>query len=300
MQFTSQASATTSFTAPLLLCLFFLRLVSSATVEYDFDLGWVWANPDNAHPRSVIGVNGQWPLPIIRATVGDTVIVNVQNGLGNQSASIHFHGLFMNGTTHMDGTSYVSQCSITPGARFIYKFVVDQPGTYWYHSHEQSQYPDGLRGMFIVYDLDHPYHPGYDDELIISLSDWYHDPMPALLTTYDVPGEHLSPDPAPKSNLINDAFEPKIKVEPGRTYLIHLANIGAFVGQYFWIEQHTFTVVEADGVYTQAKNHSMLYLAAGQRYSVLLTTKDAAGTNFPMLSRMDEVRQSWPLSTTKY
>jgi len=70
------------------------------------------------------GINGQWPLPIMRATVGDQVIVNVDNQLGNQSTTLHFHGLFMNGTSNMDGPAQVSQCGIPPGGTFTYNFTV--------------------------------------------------------------------------------------------------------------------------------------------------------------------------------
>jgi len=96
----------------------------SATVEYDFSITWVWATPDGTTGRPVIGINGQWPLPRIEATVGDTVVVRTLNLLGNQSTSLHFHGLFMNGSSLMDGTSHVTQCAIQPGARFTYTFSV--------------------------------------------------------------------------------------------------------------------------------------------------------------------------------
>lgn len=66
----------------------------TATVTYDFDIGWVTANPDGAFDRPTIGINGQWPVPRITASVGDQVIVNVNNSLGNQTTSLHFHGLY--------------------------------------------------------------------------------------------------------------------------------------------------------------------------------------------------------------
>lgn len=95
-----------------------------ATVTYDFDIGWTFANPDGQQTRPVIGVNGQWPPPAIVAAKGDRVIVNVKNSLGNESTSLHFHGLYQNGTTHMDGPVAVSQCGILPGSEFKYNFTV--------------------------------------------------------------------------------------------------------------------------------------------------------------------------------
>lgn len=102
----------------------FTTLTRAKNVTYDFKIGWVTANPDGVKARPVIGINGQWPIPQITADVGDRVIVNVVNELGNQSTSLHFHGLFQNGTTHMDGPASVTQCPIAPGASFTYDFEV--------------------------------------------------------------------------------------------------------------------------------------------------------------------------------
>ena len=93
---------------------------------YDFTIQWVTRNPDGLADRPVMGINGEWPLPRIEATVGDRVIVNVNNQLGNQSTSIHFHGIFMNGTNEMDGVTGVTQCGIPPGSSFTYNFTVGQ------------------------------------------------------------------------------------------------------------------------------------------------------------------------------
>ena len=110
-----------------LISLFVLLLSAiarAATVTYDFDVSWVHANPDGGTTRPVIGINGKWPIPSITATKGDRIIVNVKNSLGNESTSLHFHGLYQNGTTHMDGPSGVTQCAISPGSSFVYNFTV--------------------------------------------------------------------------------------------------------------------------------------------------------------------------------
>lgn len=98
--------------------------VHAATVNYDFNITWVTSNPDGTFTRPTIGINGQWPIPTIRCAVGDRVIVKANNQLGNQSTSLHFHGIFQNGTTNMDGSVGVTQCSIPPGSSFIYNFTV--------------------------------------------------------------------------------------------------------------------------------------------------------------------------------
>jgi iron transport multicopper oxidase len=43
-------------------------------------------------------------------------------------------------------------------------------------------------------------------------------------------------------------------------YLMRLINIGAFVAQYFYIEDHTFRIVEIDGVYVDAQEADTLYM----------------------------------------
>jgi iron transport multicopper oxidase len=102
----------------------FLCFASAATRVYNFTTGWLTANPDGMFDRPTIGINGQWPLPRLVADVGDRVIVHLTNDLGNQSTSIHFHGLYMNGSNHMDGVASATQCPIPPGATFTYDFNV--------------------------------------------------------------------------------------------------------------------------------------------------------------------------------
>ena len=106
------------------LLLVLTQVAEAATVTYDFNITWVRANPDGLLERPVIGINGAWPLPIMTATVGDRVIVNVDNQLGNQTTTLHFHGMYMNGSNEMDGPSQATQCHIQPGSKFTYDFMV--------------------------------------------------------------------------------------------------------------------------------------------------------------------------------
>lgn len=96
----------------------------TSSVTYDFKVQWVGSNPDGAYEKPTMGINGHWPVPPITANVGDTVVIHVTNQLGNQSTSLHFHGLFMNGTAQMDGPAMVNQCGIPPGSSFTYNFTV--------------------------------------------------------------------------------------------------------------------------------------------------------------------------------
>lgn len=113
-----------------LVALSFSTAVKAATVTYDWTATWVWAAPDGVG-RPVVGINNAWPCPQIDATVGDTVIINFTNNLGNQTSGLHFHGINQVQTPEMDGPSGVTQCPVPPGSTLQYKFVVDVGGTFW-------------------------------------------------------------------------------------------------------------------------------------------------------------------------
>ncbi|KAK4042729.1 multicopper like protein [Parachaetomium inaequale] len=271
-----------------LVCLLWHGLVASAaTVTYDFNITWVTANPDGMADRPTIGINGQWPIPTIRVNVGDRLIVNVLNSLGNESTSLHFHGLFMRGATHMDGPVSVTQCPILPGERFTYNLTVDQPGTYWYHSHSHGQYPDGLRGPLIVHDPKSPFKDMYDEEIVMTVSDWYHDLMHGLLSRFMSKANPTGAEPVPNSALLNETQDLAVPLQPGKTYLFRMVNIGAFAGQYVWFEGHNMTILEVDGVYTHPAEASMIYLSAAQRCSFLITARNDTSANFPIVASMD-------------
>ncbi|KAH6656212.1 Cupredoxin [Truncatella angustata] len=260
---------------------------SAATVTYDFNVTWVTANPDGAYDRPTIGINGQWPIPPITASVGDNVMIHVTNLLGNETTSLHFHGLYMNGTTHMDGPEQVSQCAIQPGSSFTYNFTIDQPGTYWYHSHTRGQYPDGLRGPLIIHDPDSPFLGQYDEEVVLTVSDWYHDLMTDMLPGFISKSNPTGAEPVPNNALFNETQNLTVPIQPGKTYLFRMVNIGAFAGQYIWFEGHNMTIVEVDGIYTQPAEADMIYLSAAQRCSFLLTTKNDTSANYAFVGSMD-------------
>ncbi|KAL1913437.1 hypothetical protein Sste5344_000398 [Sporothrix stenoceras] len=266
---------------------------SASVVTYNFNITWVRHSPDGLQARPIIGVNGYWPPPIIRANVGDRLVVHVHNQLRNQSTSLHFHGLFLENATHMDGAVQVSQCAISPGSKMTYNFTINQPGTYWYHSHSSGQYPDGLRAPLVVHDPDPPF--AYDEEFVFTVSDWYHGQMPDLLAGFITKSNPTGAEPVPQSALLNDTTSIAIPVDSSsingtQTYLIRVVNVGAFAGQYLWFEGHNMTVVEVDGVYTKPQTASMLYLTAGQRYSFLISSRNESAAdvrNYAFAASMD-------------
>lgn len=95
---------------------------------YDWTILEKEGNPDGVY-KPMLTINGQFPGPLIEANEGDTIIVNIHNAATNATA-IHWHGIFQNGSSWMDGTSGVTQCPIAAGRSFQYNFTVkDQSGT---------------------------------------------------------------------------------------------------------------------------------------------------------------------------
>jgi FtsP/CotA-like multicopper oxidase with cupredoxin domain len=104
------------------------------------------------------GFNKQVPGPVLKANVGDTLVIRVTNHL-KEPTMIHWHGLRIPAT--MDGTGAV-QKPIEPGEVFEYRFVVPDAGTFWYHSHfnETVQLEKGMYGALIVEDKTDPVTDG--------------------------------------------------------------------------------------------------------------------------------------------
>lgn len=71
--------------------------------------------------------------------------------------------------------------------------------------------------------------------------------------------------------LIADTF--KLKVKPGKTYLLRLINAALNNELFFSIANHTLTIVEADAVYTKPFKTNTVLITPGQTTNVLLKAK---------------------------
>jgi len=115
-----------------------------------------------SHPAS-LGTLG----PVIRAVVGDTIVVNFKNNT-QFPASIHPHGVFYDkaneGAPYNDGTSGAAKAddAVPPGGTYTYRWAVPEragPGpadgssVFWmYHSHtdEVADTYTGLMGPLVI------------------------------------------------------------------------------------------------------------------------------------------------------
>jgi FtsP/CotA-like multicopper oxidase with cupredoxin domain len=102
--------------------------------------------------RSIQGftINGTSPGPEIRARQGQLIEVHLRNESVADGVTLHWHGVDV--PNAMDGVAGVTQDAVPVGGDFTYRFVANQAGTYWYHSHQVSnpQVAGGLLGSLVV------------------------------------------------------------------------------------------------------------------------------------------------------
>ncbi|TDL18677.1 laccase [Rickenella mellea] len=264
--------------------LYFIPLILAAThvaaLSRDLTIANAAISPDG-FSRSAVLAEGTFPGPLLSGNKGDSYQINVVNNLNDntmlQSTSIHWHGFFQNGTNWADGPSFVNQCPIAANNSFLYNFTVPtQTGTYWYHSHLSTQYCDGLRGPFVVYDPDDPHADLYDVDdstTVITLADWYH-----------TPAKSAGKFPTADSTLINGLGRYSggpssdlavINVTQGQRYRFRLISTSCEPNYVFSIDNHTMTVIEADGVETNPVDVDSIQIYAGQRYSFILNANQS-------------------------
>ena len=118
--------------------------------------------------RTATAVNGQLPAPLLRWREGDLVTLRVTNRLPVRS-SIHWHGMIV--PADMDGVPGLSFDGIAPGQSFVYRFAVNQHGTYWYHSHSRFQEQTGLYGPIVI-EPRAAERQRCERDYIVLLSDW--------------------------------------------------------------------------------------------------------------------------------
>ncbi|WVQ95186.1 hypothetical protein IAU59_002280 [Kwoniella sp. CBS 9459] len=262
--------------------------------EFNFEIGTAAANPDG-YTRQIYTINGQFPAPLIEANTGDTILVHVKNSLA-EGQTIHWHGISQNGSNHMDGVPGVTQCPIPSGGTFTYKFdIIEQYGTYWYHSHYGNTMADGIVGPLIIHSKEEPLKRGqdYDEERILIVSDWMHDQSAEIVKALKSPEGFRGSPAAPRGDsiLINGIgqtncssihypegapCEPpawsEMNLPANKKIRIRIINSSAHTFFRISLDKHEFDVVEADTDPIKALTIRELPIAPAQRYSIILST----------------------------
>jgi FtsP/CotA-like multicopper oxidase with cupredoxin domain len=271
--------------------------------EYTWSIVNRVGNPDGVY-RPMLMINGQFPGPLIEANEGDTLVIEVNNQSDN-ATSIHFHGIYQNGTNFMDGTTGITQCPIAPNRKFRYEFTVaGQSGTYYYHAHQAAQASDGLVGPLVI----HSKHEKklqqipYVTDRVVMLQDWYHDLSSGLLISTLEPGSESSP--IPDGALMNglnkrdcstlghrmcDNFTstlPSFDLTANANHRLRFINAGAFAWFQVEVDEHEYAIVEVDGTDILPAYDTRMVISPAQRYSVILNTNHTNADSFWLRARM--------------
>ncbi|KAH6670025.1 Cupredoxin [Halenospora varia] len=271
--------------------------------EYKWTITDIVGNPDGVF-RPMISINGQFPGPMIECNEGDTLVIEVDNQSVN-ATSLHFHGIYQNGTNWMDGATGVTQCPIAPQRKFRYEFTVSgQSGTYYYHGHQAVQASDGLYGPLVIHSKDEKKYQQlpYESDRVVMLQDYYHDLSSGLLVSTLEPGSEASP--IPDGALINGLNRrdcsklpqrmcdsssctlPHIDLTANAAHRLRFINVGAFAWFQVSVDEHHFAITEADGTDLMPSYDNRIMISPAQRYSLVLNTNQTSGDSFWLRAKM--------------
>ncbi|WP_168122471.1 multicopper oxidase family protein [Paenibacillus sp. HB172176] len=195
--------------------------------------------------------NGQAPGPQLVADEGDLVEVVLRNNNIEDGVTLHWHGIDVRNAE--DGVAGMTQNAVLPGESHTYRFVVNESGTHWYHSHQQSslQVREGLFGSLVIRPADEKIDTEMVDATLIAHS-W------------------MKPDgtiiPALNSN---DGFQSK-KTAPGTLMRLRLVNADNAI-RTFSLNGASYRVTAIDGYRLNrpgSLTDSLLNIGGGGRYDI--------------------------------
>ena len=224
------------------------------------------------------GFNGTYLGPTLRAARGETVAVNVHNGL-TETTTVHWHGMHL--PAAMDGGPHQS---VQPGQTWSPTWTVDQPAaTLWYHPHPHGATAThvyrGLAGLFIVDEAttgaDLPHRYGIDD-------------VPVIVQDRRFGPDRMIEEPTAFTDdigflgdtvVVNGTIGPYLDVTTERVRL-RLLNASNARGYSFGLaDDREFAVVASDGGLLAAPHRMRrLTLAPGERAEIVVTMRPGERT----------------------
>ncbi|KAL5740575.1 hypothetical protein ACOSQ2_029755 [Xanthoceras sorbifolium] len=282
--------AATLLSSPAFFCVFLFSFstlsllrgmaIASVTRHYKFDIK-MHNVTRLCHTKSIVTVNGRFPGPRIIAREGDRLIIKVVNHVSN-NISIHWHGIRQLQSGWADGPAYITQCPIQTGQSYVYNFTITgQRGTLLWHAHISWLRATVYGPIIILPKTGVPYpFPKPHKQVPLMFGEWFNADTEAIIN------QSLQTGAAPNVSdayTINGLTGPlyncsaqdtfKLKVQPGKTYLLRLINAALNDELFFSIANHTVTVVEVDANYIKPFETEKLLITPGQTTNILLKTK---------------------------
>ena len=192
--------------------------------------------------------NGRVPGPELRVLTGDLVEVVLRNKDVKEGVTIHWHGVDVPNAD--DGVAGVTQNAVPIGGKYVYRFRVEQTGTFWYHTHQDSD-TDVRRGLYGAFVIEPRGAPAQDSlDLTMIAHTFGGDPV---LNTQDGTGRRM--------------------VAPGTRVRLRLVNSNNTT-ERFALSGTPFDVVAIDGTDLHgptAVEHELVPVPAGGRYDLGFT-----------------------------
>lgn len=236
---------------------------------------------------TMLGFNGQYPGPLIRAEQGSEVVIRLVNRL-EVPTTVHWHGIRLE--NRFDGVPNLTQPAVEPGEVFLYRVRFPDAGLFWYHPHvrEDTQQDLGLYGNIFVSPAAAGTKPGPEREEFLILDDLLAD------ETGLVPYGHETPTHAAMGRfgnvmLVNGESAWRASARPGevvRFYLTNAANTRTF--NLSFGAGIPIKVVGSDvGLYAREQWVESVVIAPAERY-VVDVRFPATGT-VPLLNRVQAI-----------
>ncbi|MDP4549615.1 multicopper oxidase family protein [Alkalihalobacillus macyae] len=247
--------------------------------------------------------NGTVPGEELRIKEGEAIRVTLKNEL-EEPTSIHWHGVPL--SNKQDGIPGVTQDAVLPGDTYVYEFVANDPGTYWYHSHQDgvNQIDKGLYGTLIVEPRE---GVNADKEYTLVLDEWESgsnlDSAKHTMSMEDVHGKD-SDDPTGNMDEMmghdmrsydlltingktSESIEP-IEVKRGENVIVRFVNAGYIAHKMHIPIDYRVTHVDGQKINKpKTQSPSLLEVAPGERYDIEFTTNGGKG-NFTIDSHGEE------------
>jgi multicopper oxidase len=232
-------------------------------------------------------VGGTRPGTPIRYRKGDTLRVRVENRLAEPTA-LHWHGLIV--PNLQDGVPSITQAPIPPGMALYYEFILQQSGTYWYHSHFALQEQQGVSGSLIIDDPNEVH--AYDEDVVVFLSDVTGMPVDDVIpgirdgsVRVDVKDPYTPQDGAVfpidvpyAAYLLNGRppADPWVQiVRAGSRLRLRLINGSGSSFFRIKIDGLPLTVISADGFPIEPLDVDNLVIGTAQRYDVIVAIPES-------------------------
>lgn len=190
--------------------------------------------------------NGQIPGPELRMKEGELIEVTLVNKDIDRGVTIHWHGLDVPNAE--DGVAGATQNAVMPGEQFTYRFLAEQVGSFWYHSHQDSKnaVKKGLFGTLIVEPQQKQFPNEQDITVITHLWD------------------------GTIANGASDKLERK-SIPPGTPVRMRLINTDDWIRQQYTLVGTKFQVAAIDGTDLHEPGdleNTRLLLTTGGRYDI--------------------------------